>query len=68
MSGLWLKERENGEKFFSGSMGGMNFKVFKNSYKNKEGAGDNEPDYILYMDENKTQKPATLVLDEDIPF
>jgi len=65
LSGLWLKERDNGEKFFSGSMGGLAFKVFKNSYKKE---GDNEPDYILYMDENKPQRTVPKVTEEEKPF
>lgn len=67
LSGLWLKEKENGDKYFSGSMGGVSFKVFKNSYKEQD---NNEPDYILYVDESKPKRENVVpkTSGDDVPF
>jgi len=48
LGGLWKGTTKNGDLYLSGNLNyGTKFVVFKNSYKKKE----NEPDYILYLDE-----------------
>ena len=44
LSGLWLNETKNGQKYFSGKNDGFKYTIFKNGFKEK----DNQPDYILY--------------------
>lgn len=50
---FWLREAKNGgQKFMSGVVdvdlpSGTNVVMFKNRYKE---AGDNKPDYMLYLD------------------
>ena len=56
---LWLKTKENGTKFFSGTInngihGDINVMVFKNDDKQKE----NHPDYRIVMATDDEQKPA----------
>lgn len=66
LSGLWLNESKDGQKYFSGSLGRARLIIFKNTFKKEE----KEPDYLLYIDE-RTKKEATStnqLEDEDIPF
>ena len=46
LSGLWLNETKNGQKYFSGKNDGFKYTIFKNGFKEK----DSQPDYILYRE------------------
>ena len=46
LSGLWLNETKNGQKYFSGKNDGFKYTIFKNGFKEK----DIQPDYILYRE------------------
>ena len=46
LSGLWLSEPQNGQKYFKGSNNGQKDTIFKNSFKEK----DSQPDYNLYVE------------------
>ena len=46
LSGLWLKETKNCQKFFAGTNDGFSYVIFKNGFKEK----DSQPDYILYRE------------------
>ena len=54
LSGLWLKETKNGQKFFAGTNDGFSYAVFKNGFKEK----DSQPDYILYREPVEEQQNA----------
>lgn len=64
VTGLWVNEGANGQKYFSGNMGSVRVVIFKNTFK---GESSNEPDYILYFDEQK-KKEVPKISDDDIPF
>ena len=55
LSGLWLKETKNGQKFFAGTNDGFSYAVFKNGFKEK----DSQPDYILYREPVEQQQNAS---------
>jgi len=70
LSGLWLNETKNGQKYFSGKNDGFKYTIFKNGFKET----DNQPDYILYREpleqpksENWAGSPVVPPTDE-IPF
>jgi len=70
LSGLWLNETKNGQKYFSGKNDGFKYTIFKNGYKET----DNQPDYILYREpveqpksESWSSSPVVPPTDE-IPF
>ena len=67
VTGLWLNESGEGEKYFSGNIGGMRVLVFKNSFKEE---GSNEPDYNLFFAENRKKDTPKLadVPEDDVPF
>ena len=46
LSGLWLSETQNGQKYFKGINNGQKYTIFKNSFKEK----DSQPDYNLYVE------------------
>jgi len=48
--GVWENLDKNGKIYYKFSIGNIDYKMFKNSYKTKE----SHPDYIIY--ESKTQK------------
>ena len=52
ITGLWLNESKNGEKYFSGYMGSAKVLIFKNKFKERE----NQPDYVLYVTANPKQQ------------
>lgn len=52
LTGLWLSETKDGEKYFSGTLGtGAKVLIFKNKFKKE----DSHPDYQLYIGQNKKQ-------------
>lgn len=67
ITGLWLNETQDGQKYFTGYMGNARVLIFRNGYKKE----DKHPDYILYVSENKPRDddgedaPAR---DDSIPF
>lgn len=63
-TGLWVNESKDGTKYFSGTMGKVRVIIFKNTFKEE---GGNEPDYILYLDEQK-KKEVPKVEAGDVPF
>jgi hypothetical protein len=68
VTGLWVNEGANGQKYFSGTMGNIRIVIFKNTFK---ADSSNEPDYILYFDEQKKKevpKSSSDISDDDIPF
>lgn len=66
VTGLWLNEDKNKNKYFSGSMGGVRIIIMKNTFKEE---GSNEPDYNMYFEENKPKvKETPKVSGEDDPF
>jgi len=70
LSGLWLNETKNGQKYFSGKNDGFKYTIFKNGFKEKE----SQPDYILYREPIEQQngvkwEASPVVPDTDeIPF
>lgn len=50
--GLWQGEDKNRNPYYSGSVGGVKFLIFKNTRKEK----DKQPDYQLFIDENQKEK------------
>jgi len=54
LSGLWLNETKNGQKYFSGSNNGQKYTIFKNSFKEK----DSQPDYNLYVEPLEQEQNA----------
>lgn len=69
LTGLWLNETKNGEKYFSGSLGFLKMLIFKNKYKETE----NHPDYLIYLapkEEKKTEDEPVKAEDDndDLPF
>ncbi len=69
VSGLWLNEGKDKQKYFSGSMGGVRILIFKNTFKKE---GSNEPDYQMYFDEqakkDTKEDSSEQPLNDDIPF
>ena len=70
LSGLWLNETKNGQKYFSGKNDGFKYTIFKNGFKEKE----SQPDYILYREpieqQNGVKWEASPVFPDtdEIPF
>ena len=70
LSGLWLNQTQNGDNYFSGSLGSAKLLIFKNTFKEE---GSNQPDYNLYLapiekkEEVEAELPPTKPKD-DIPF
>ena len=66
LSGLWLNETKNGQKYFSGKNDGFKNTIFKNGFKEK----DNQPDYILYREpvEEQNAPNPSLPDPDEIPF
>jgi len=54
LSGLWLNETKNGQKYFSGKNDGFKYTIWKNGFKET----DNQPDYILYREPVEEQQNA----------
>ena len=54
LSGLWLNETKNGQKYFSGKNDGFKYTIFKNGVKEK----DSQPDSILYREPVEEQQNA----------
>ena len=64
---LWLKTREDGTKFFSGTInngihGDINVMIFKNDKKENEKA----PDYRIAMATDDGQKPEAKQTDAEV--
>lgn len=53
LSGLWLNESVNGNKYMVGYLGRNKILVFRNQHKTV----DNQPDYLLYLADNPPAKP-----------
>jgi len=73
LTGLWEGTDKNQNKFFSGNLGNARVMVFKNTKKEK----DNQPDYIVYLDEKKkkeessqesAQPASSPQQEDDLPF
>lgn len=69
VTGLWLNEGKDKQKYFSGNLGNIRIVIFKNTFKKE---GSNEPDYQMYFDEQAKKedkegekKPE---FKDDIPF
>lgn len=54
VTGLWLGKDKNQNQYFSGNLGNARLMIFKNTHKEKE----NQPDYLLYLDEKKKKDDA----------
>lgn len=61
LSGLWLNKMPSGELYMAGSLGNSRVIVFKNTFKKP---GSKEPDYTLYLDEQKKKEQLTLEEDQ----
>lgn len=48
---LWEKTGKSGDTYFSGKFGDASLIVFKNKFKKSE----NQPDYIVYIQESKRE-------------
>tara|TARA_R100000781_G_scaffold72836_1_gene45521 strand:- start:253 stop:483 length:231 start_codon:yes stop_codon:yes gene_type:complete len=55
LSGLWVNETKNGQKYFSGKNDGFKYTIFKNGFKEPE---SKQPDYILYREPVEEQQNA----------
>ena len=49
--GLWENEDKRGNKYLTGSIGGLKVFIFRNEYKEK----GNQPDYKMYFGERPNQ-------------
>ena len=47
LCGLWVNEDSKGNKYLGGSLSGARLAIIKNGFKEK----DNEPDYIVYIED-----------------
>lgn len=68
ITGLWESVDKNGNPVLSGNLGGARVTIFKNTFKE---AGSNQPDYNLYIAENKRRDEDSNSgsrVDEDVPF
>ena len=67
LSGLWLNETKNGQKYLSGIKNGQKYTNFKNTFKEK----DSQPDYNLYVEpldqEQNAPSPSAPDVNE-LPF
>lgn len=63
LTGLWENKNEKGETYFTGTLGNCRILAFRNSYKKE----DNEPDFILYLDERKPKEVPKIEEGKD-PF
>lgn len=61
LSGLWLNESKNGNKYMIGYLGENRLMVFKNQFKERE----NQPDYIIYIVPPKKISSSD---DQSVPF
>jgi len=55
LSGLWLNETKDHQKYMSGKSDGFKYTIFKNGFKEPE---SNQPDYILYREPAEQQQNA----------
>lgn len=67
LTGLWMRTDKNGNTYYTGSLGNARLMVFKNNRKEN----DNQPDYIMFLTENKKrEEPDNSQIDdsEEFPF
>jgi len=64
VTGLWLNDKLDGEKYMKGYFGKAEVLIFSNKYKTE----DNQPDYILYIAEKQREDLSTTPSSEDIEF
>ena len=62
VSGLWLAEDKNGDRYMAGNCGLLRFWIFKNKKKR----GDNDPDYFLRVTQNERPPRREESDEEDI--
>ena len=57
LTGLWVKQGQQGEQYFEGTLGNASIRIYQNKYKQR----DNQPDYLIYLNEkprdNQRQAP-----------
>lgn len=66
LTGLWLNKDKNGNEYFSGTLGGSRVMIMKNTFKK----GEREPDFNLFIAENKKKEEAPKASDKpayDLP-
>lgn len=62
VGGLWLRDsKKTGEKYMTGTLGGVRVLVFKNKRKR----GPHDPDYTLCFDQGKRDGPDEPPADEE---
>jgi len=61
ISGLWISETKNGQKYMSGSNGSQRWTIWPNSFKEKE----SDPTHILYVEQAKKREEGS---SEATPF
>lgn len=54
LSGLWLQKTKDGKQYMAGTLGGARVLIFKNDKK----TSPNQPDYNLFLAENKPNPKA----------
>lgn len=52
LTALWMHKDKNGEIYYSGKIGEVKIKVFKNTSKTE----DKHPDFIIYFDYSEDRK------------
>ena len=67
LTGLWMNEGKDGEKYMQGSLGGARLFVFKNKHKKS----DSDPDYVACIAPTQQQQDGASNAaenHEDIPL
>jgi len=55
LTGLYINETKKGDQYLSGkTLDGKKYTLFKNGFKEK----DNQPDWVLYVEDTNLQKPV----------
>ena len=52
LTGLWKNVDKNGNDYFTGTLGNARICIYANTYK----TADKQPDFYLYLDEQKKKK------------
>jgi len=69
LGALWDRESQKGNAFKAGKINkdikaGTSIMIFENGYKNKE----SDPDYYIYLSEDKRPAEKGRVGDDEVPF
>ena len=60
IGGLWVNKDGSGKSYLGGNFGQARIRIIKNGFKN----ADSEPDYIMYIEENRKGEAEVKELDD----